>query len=163
MLCKLVSSCPVQVKLRGARRADARLAALNQVKQSMAAPDWELDDAEWCAVKFACRPTHWPLHRPGHQHPEVYSSRGCRTDPLHLGRRPTFRPSMKLHHQPPKTPEVAARRATLATYVNALADLAAPKKAMAILSDTARLEAFDTGIRTALQRKPGAQARQETS
>ena len=64
---------------------------------------------------------------------------------------------MKLHHQPAKTPEVAARRATLATYINALADLAAPKKAMAMLSDTARLEAFDAGIRTALQRKPGDQ------
>jgi hypothetical protein len=62
---------------------------------------------------------------------------------------------MKLHHQPPKTPEVADRRATLATDINALADLAAPKKAMTILSDTARLQAFDAGIRTALQRKPG--------
>lgn len=64
---------------------------------------------------------------------------------------------MKLQHQPPKAPEVAARRATLATYINALADLAAPKKAMAVLSDAARLEAFDAGIRTALQCKPGTQ------
>jgi hypothetical protein len=62
---------------------------------------------------------------------------------------------MKLHHQPPKGPEVAARRATLAAYVNALADLAAPKKALAILADTARLDAFGAGIRGALQGKPG--------
>lgn len=60
MRCKLMSPKSVQVKLRGARRADARLAALNQVKQSMAAPDWELDDAEWCAAGCAAagaRPT----------------------------------------------------------------------------------------------------------
>jgi len=42
-----------QVRLRGGRRADALLAQLNQVKQSMAAPDWELDDFEWCACAFA--------------------------------------------------------------------------------------------------------------
>lgn len=36
---------------------------------------------------------------------------------------------MKLAHQPPASPEAAARRAALEAYVNALADLAAPKKA----------------------------------
>ncbi len=34
-------------KLRAARKEDRRLAALNQYKQSMTAPDWELDDLEW--------------------------------------------------------------------------------------------------------------------
>lgn len=70
-------------------------------------------------------------------------------------RRPTFRPSMKLEHQPPKSLEAGARRATLAAYINALADLAAPKKALPILSDSTRLDAFDAGIKGALQQKPG--------
>lgn len=35
-------------KLRAARQADRRLAQLNQFKQAMSAPDWELEDLEWC-------------------------------------------------------------------------------------------------------------------
>ena len=35
------------LRLRAARQADQRLAMLNQFKQSMAAPDWELEDLEW--------------------------------------------------------------------------------------------------------------------
>ena len=50
-----IASCraDLALKLRAARRKDAQLAALNQVKQSMAAPDWELDDFEWCALHDA--------------------------------------------------------------------------------------------------------------
>lgn len=36
-------------RLREARAADRAAAQLAQVKVSMAAPDWELDDHEWCA------------------------------------------------------------------------------------------------------------------
>lgn len=35
------------LKLREARHADQRLLMLNQFKQSMTAPDWELEDLEW--------------------------------------------------------------------------------------------------------------------
>lgn len=35
------------LKLRAARREDQKLCMLNQFKQSMAAPDWELEDLEW--------------------------------------------------------------------------------------------------------------------
>ena len=35
------------LKLRAARRADQQLAMLNQFKQSMVGPDWELEDLEW--------------------------------------------------------------------------------------------------------------------
>ena len=157
---KMCSHVAGQVKLRGARRADARLAALNQVKQSMAAPDWELDDAEWCAVPPA------NSHFTGLYVMPALALRTTFTlltaqlapsvpEPLCYCRRPTFRPSMKLHHQPPKRPEAAARRATLAAYINALADLAAPKKALTILSDAPRMDAFEAGIRSALQEKPG--------
>ena len=38
------------LKLREARRQDSRLSMLNQYKQSMSAPDWEIDDYEWCAI-----------------------------------------------------------------------------------------------------------------
>ncbi|KAK9803026.1 hypothetical protein WJX72_005333 [[Myrmecia] bisecta] len=41
------------LKLRQARREEIRLSMLNQFKQSMAAPEWELDDYEW-------RPTFLP-------------------------------------------------------------------------------------------------------
>lgn len=37
----------VVARLRAARRADQRLAMLNQFKQSMVGPDWELEDLEW--------------------------------------------------------------------------------------------------------------------
>ena len=35
------------LKLRAARREDQKLVMLNQFKQSMTAPDWELEDLEW--------------------------------------------------------------------------------------------------------------------
>jgi hypothetical protein len=34
-------------KLRDARRHDLRTTMLNQFKQSMAGPEWEMDDYEW--------------------------------------------------------------------------------------------------------------------
>ena len=40
----------VVARLRAARRADQQLAMLNQFKQSMVGPDWELEDLEWCAL-----------------------------------------------------------------------------------------------------------------
>lgn len=43
-------------KLRNARHDDQRLAMLNQFKQSMTAPEWDLDDLEW-------RPTWLPSLR----------------------------------------------------------------------------------------------------
>lgn len=44
------------LKLRNARHEDQKLAMLNQFKQSMTAPDWDLDDLEW-------RPTWLPSLR----------------------------------------------------------------------------------------------------
>jgi tetratricopeptide (TPR) repeat protein len=35
------------LQLRAARQADQRLVMMNQFKQSMTAPDWELEDLEW--------------------------------------------------------------------------------------------------------------------
>ena len=35
------------LKLRSARKEDQKLVMMNQFKQSMAAPDWDLDDLEW--------------------------------------------------------------------------------------------------------------------
>jgi stress-induced-phosphoprotein 1 len=37
----------LMLRLRAARREDQKLAMLNQFKQSMSAPDWELEDLEW--------------------------------------------------------------------------------------------------------------------
>lgn len=37
----------IVLKLRQARREDQKLAMLNQFKQSMVGPDWELEDLEW--------------------------------------------------------------------------------------------------------------------
>lgn len=37
----------IAAKLRAARRADHQLVQLNQFKQSMAAPDWDLEDLDW--------------------------------------------------------------------------------------------------------------------
>ena len=91
-------------KLRAARAQDRRLATLNQFKQSMAAPDWELEDLEW---------------------------------------RPTFLPGMKLN----KSQAVMdSKRKLLLSYLEGLADLAAPKAALAILEDTERLEFFQSAL-----------------
>lgn len=35
------------LRLRAARQADQRQSMLNQFRQSMTAPDWELEDLEW--------------------------------------------------------------------------------------------------------------------
>ncbi len=37
------------LRLRDARRADRRLETVAQYKQAMTAPDWEMDDYDWCA------------------------------------------------------------------------------------------------------------------
>ena len=47
------------------------------------------------------------------------------------------------------------KRAMLAAYVNALGDLAGPKRALPMLQDTARLDTYAAGIRLALKLRPG--------
>lgn len=101
----------IVLKLRAARRGDQRLAMLNQIKQSMAGPDWDLEDLDW---------------------------------------RPTFLPAMK--HTPLDVQAIKEdpRQRLLLSYVEALADLSHPKYALPTLSDTARLDAYQSGINTIL-------------
>lgn len=47
------------------------------------------------------------------------------------------------------------KRAMLAAYVNALGDLAGPKRVLPMLRDVARLDAYSAGIRHALLQRPG--------
>ena len=70
-------------------------------------------------------------------------------------RRPTFLPSMKL--KPPKAGwmEKDSRRGMLAAYLNALADLAGPKRALPMLRDAPRLDAYSTAIRKILAKREG--------
>ena len=70
-------------------------------------------------------------------------------------RRPTFLPSMKLKPLPGGWLSREPKRAMLAAYVNALADLAGPKRALAGLRDEPRLAAYAAGIRAALAQRPG--------
>ena len=62
---------------------------------------------------------------------------------------------MKLKSLPETWLAKDSRRAMLAAYVNALGDLAGPKRALPMLGDTARLDAYVAGIRHALSQRPG--------
>ena len=62
---------------------------------------------------------------------------------------------MKLKPLPESWLAKDPRRAMLAAYVNALGDLAGPKRALPMLQDTARLNAYAAGIRHALLQRPG--------
>ena len=42
------------LRLRDARRADRRLETVAQYKQAMTAPDWEMDDYDWCVQLCCC-------------------------------------------------------------------------------------------------------------
>jgi len=70
-------------------------------------------------------------------------------------RRPTFLPSIKLTPPRPGWREKDARRGVLAAYLNALADLAGPKRALPALRDGARLRTYSAAIRHAVSRRPG--------
>lgn len=63
---------------------------------------------------------------------------------------------MRLQHSFPRFPDAAATQAALRGYLAAVADLAAPKRALPLLWDAPRLDAFHAGISAALRRKPGA-------
>jgi hypothetical protein len=70
-------------------------------------------------------------------------------------RRPTFLPSMKL--KPPRAGwlDKDSRRGMLAAYLNALGDLAGPKRAMPTLRDVPRLVAYSDAMRRILAERPG--------
>ena len=74
-----------------------------------------------------------------------------------LCRRPTFLPSMKLKPLPSDWLAKDPKRAMLKAYVNALGDLAGPKRSLPMLQDKARLDAYAAGIRNALLQRPGGQ------
>lgn len=71
-------------------------------------------------------------------------------------RRPTHRPEMRLQHSFLRSPDAATTQVALRGYLAAVADLAAPKRALALLWDASRLDTFHAGISAALQVKPSA-------
>lgn len=89
----------------------------------------------------------------------------CHTCSLHCSvclwefcRRPTFFPSSRL--QPPRQPSMSsfgqqAVTRFLAGYVNSLAELAAPKAALAVLCDGVRTEAYAAAMCAAARELPG--------
>jgi hypothetical protein len=95
------------LNLRAARAADRRLAMLNQFKQSMVGPEWELDDLDW---------------------------------------RPTFLPAMKLRRTDVAAVARDPRKRLLLSFLHSLADLAHPKQALPILTDSPRLEAYERAL-----------------
>ena len=56
--------------------------------------------------------------------------------------------------------EKDARRGVLAAYLDALADLAGPKRALPMLRDRARLDAYSAAIRDAVSLRPGVHRRE---
>jgi hypothetical protein len=124
----------IVAQLRAARRKDAQQGMVNQFKQSMTGPEWEVEDLEWCACAAghlsAC---HARLHLSGlvrHRHPPQCS----------LCRRPTFLPAMKLKPVSTGTALSSPHMRSLAGFLGALADLAGPKQALHILGDVPRLQ-----------------------
>jgi hypothetical protein len=170
------------LRLRAARAADRRLTMLNQFKQSMAAPDWDLDDLEWsarcaspccnvlrcaallcllsvCGAALRCRRP--ALAGCGSARLPEPSARGHGSRLLRSPRRrrPTFLPAMKLRRQRALRYGAAdARRASLLGYVDSVADLAYPKRALRALRDAPRLAAYEAGLRAALQGRQGERA-----
>ena len=49
------------------------------------------------------------------------------------------------------------RRGVLASYLNALADLAGPKRALPVLRDAARIDSYSAAARHIMKQRPGAQ------
>lgn len=96
------------LKLRDARAEENRRAVLNQFKQGMSAPEWDVEDYEW---------------------------------------RPTFLPAMRA--RPLETEDVERLR-SVAGYVNAIAELEQPKRALAALDDACRCEAYHGAARAIL-------------
>lgn len=105
------------LKLQEARRNDKELATLNQLKQGMASPDWDIEDHQW-------RPTYFPHMRKAKLDRDQFLQD----------------PKNKVIH----------------SYVTALADLDAPKKALPLLQDKCRVEKYDMAIRSCLQKRPGS-------
>ena len=91
------------LKLRDARRNEHRQAILNQFKQSMSAPEWEIEDYEW---------------------------------------RPTFLPAMRSRPVDAVKFNANSTAGYMTGYINAIAELEHPKKALEILDDAQRCAAY---------------------
>jgi predicted RNA methylase len=100
-------------KLRNARHEDQKLSMLNQFKQSMTAPDWDLEDLEW-------RPTWIQSLRTL----PVVAKDWIAADP---------------------------KRAGLLSYISAVGDVGAPKQALKILEDGARLDWYYKSCRSCFE------------
>ncbi|KAK9846546.1 hypothetical protein WJX81_006344 [Elliptochloris bilobata] len=100
-----------------ARRREVREGMERQFRESMAAPDWELEDYDW---------------------------------------RPTFFPGSKLERMDRRALMADPHASALAAHLAALADLAAPKAALAALRDEVRSSALEAACRSAMAEQPGA-------
>eukprot|EP00887_Chlorella_sp_A99_P004798 scaffold4.g4798.t1 len=121
----------VVLKLRAARREDQKLAMLNQFKQSMVGPDWELEDLEW-------RPTFLPGMKLAPQRRDAFLA-----DPRHRLLVDYLNALADLAH--PKQRLISRHLVQV----------------LAILADVPRLEAYDQCIAAVLQALQQQQAEQE--
>lgn len=128
----------LSLRLREARRADARESALRGFRGSMTAPDWELEDLDW-------RPTFLPQMRfrgqkegsSGDLGHGAKGGRGAATDAGAL--------------VPPLRASTLATARYLSDYVDALADLAAPKACVPRSGDGVRFGWFADRVIEALE------------
>ncbi len=70
-------------------------------------------------------------------------------------RRPTFFPQYKLEPLDKDGVLRDPKMHALAGYVNALADLAAPKAAIGLVTDATRLSFFESAVKKAITEQPG--------
>lgn len=84
---------------------------------------------------------------PVQKHNDFLSGIGCR--------RPTFLPEFKQKQLNRATVMADPTTRVLASYINALADLAQPKASIPLLHDEARLNAYQAALAGALHELPG--------
>ncbi|KAK9917705.1 hypothetical protein WJX75_007354 [Coccomyxa subellipsoidea] len=134
------------LKLRAARRHELQDGMERQFKQSMTAPDWEMEDYDWRVLPCSSlRQWHSSSRRRFDHFTKILTLE-----------RPTFFPGSKLKRLNKARFMADPRARMLMGYVSALADLANPKAALPLLADERRLAAYEAAIVAALEEQPGA-------
>jgi protein arginine N-methyltransferase 7 len=114
------------LKLREARRKEVHLQMMNQYKQAMQSPDFEIEDYDW-------RPTFFPRARFKPKHKQGHAD------------------SLK---ETPSSGSGYSK--LVINYCTALADLESPRRDVKALSNLSMLEGYERAIQSALQEQPNA-------
>ena len=132
---------------------EAREAMTSQMRQSLAAPPWDPEDWEWRPTVLGTDVTRLPSPAPSRGQLSSLSSNSKRS--AEEGQESSKAAAGDSCNVPSGRKAASDALQLLVPFLNAQAELEAPRRAVAALQDRGKMDAYHRAIASALRARPG--------